>query len=149
MEMWRRIVAGFERGKQQQRWQQLTLTEVSDRMRETRQFMRIHWSGVLYWLTADVTLRRDHDTTLDQALKQLKACCEESDMSAEEIVQKLDELTGASVFTSLFHQFGESKTMPDYIPLLDELGVIANSTDDVTYNDDSPLADIRMQIEPR
>ena len=148
-EMWHRIVAGFERGKQQQRWQQLTLTEVSNRMRETRQFMRIHWSGVLYWMTVDVELRKANKTTLDRALKQLKDCCAESDMSAEEIVQKLDELSGASIFVPLFHRYGKSLAMPDYSRLLGELGVVANDSGNIVYNNNAPLAEIRKQIASR
>ena len=146
MEMWRRIVAGFERGQKQQHWRQLSLTEVSDRMRETRQFMRIHWSGVLYWLTADVTLRKDHNTNLDQALKQLKGCCENTKMSAREIVHKLDELTGTQVFSPLFQRFAESKAMPDYTFLLADLGVVNSSSGDITLEDNIPLADTRKKI---
>jgi hypothetical protein len=146
-EMWRRIMAGFERGRQQQRYQQLSLTQVSDRMLETRQFMRIHWSGVLYWLTADVTLRREHHTSLDQALMQLRACCMQDELSAQEIVEKLDALTGTRVFTPLFYRFAESKNMPDYLPLLAKLGVLNNTSGDITFEDKMSLADIRKAME--
>ena len=40
--MWNKIAAGFERGRKEQRWNQINLTEVSDNLRENRQYMRVH-----------------------------------------------------------------------------------------------------------
>lgn len=148
--MWNKIAAGFERGRKEQAWSRSNLTEVSDNLRETRQFMRVHWSGVLYWLTADVELRRQHKGTLDEALKQLKDCCATHYMSAEAIAWKLDDLLNVQVFESLFNQYSESYHIPEYQPLLTELGVMQNTqADGVSLNTAAPLAAIRRQIYAR
>lgn len=144
-EMWRRILAGFERGQRQTQWDQLSLTQVSNQMRQTRQFMRIHWSGVLYWMTADVELRKSKQTSLDQALKQLKACCMEEELSAREIAYRLDTLTGMRLFVPLFKQFSESHHMPAYIALMDQLGVQLQSGN-IRFDERAPLAAIRKQL---
>jgi hypothetical protein len=145
-EMWRRIVAGFERGQQQTQWRQYSLTEVSNQMRENRQFMRIHWSGVLYWLTADVELRKTRHTSLDQALKQLRTCCMRQELSAREITQKLDFLNGTSLFFPLFKQYSKSHYMPEYTPLLNQLGVYKQQSGQIRFDGQAPLAGIRKQL---
>ena len=68
------------------------------------------------------------------------------EMSAEEIVQQLDALTQTQVFTPRFQRFAQSTAMPDYAPLLAELGVMENSSGAITYNNNAPMAGIRQSI---
>ena len=146
-QMWQKIAAGFDRGSKEQRWRHYNLTDVSDNMRETRQYMRIHWSGVLFWLTADVKLRESGAGTLDAVLKQLRDCCEHESMSAEAIVHKLDELTEEQIFVPLFEQFCESYSIPDYSEILAELGIQQEKRSRaIALNNTAPLAVVRQQI---
>ena len=145
-EMWRRLAAGFNRGSKEQRWRHSNLTQVSDNLGETRQYMRVHWSGVLYWLTADVELRKQ-GKTLDDVLKQLRDCCEERAMSAEQIVSKLDELLDGELFVLLFEQYCESYETPEYNPLLVKLGIATDtSSRAVSFDKDAQLSEIRRHI---
>jgi len=146
-EMWRKIVAGFERGSKDQRWRHIDLTAVSDNLGETRQYMRVHWSGVLFWLTADTSLRNRGNGTLDNALKQLRLCCEDDSMSAEAIVRKLDELTNENIFVALFNEYCKSYSIPEYKSILAELGIKNDQqAGGISLVDDAPLAAIRQQI---
>jgi len=145
--MWEKIASGFERGRNDQRWRHIDLAEVSDRLRETRQYMRVHWSGVLFWLTADIELRKQGKGTLDDALKQLKHCCEGRSMSARAIVYKLDDTLDTELFVPLFQKYRESHAIPEYEQILADLGVKQSRwTGGISLNDDAPLADIRRQI---
>ncbi len=145
--MWAKITAGLARGKKQRRWDHLNLTEVSERMRETRQFMRIHWSGVLYWLNIDIELRKQNNGTLDSALKQLKICCESRSMSARAIAVKLDQLTDNKIFTTLFDEYRLTYHIPDYASILSDLGVNQDTkTGGITFNDKAPLTKIRKRL---
>jgi hypothetical protein len=145
--LWNNITAGFERGRNEQKWNYLNLTQVSDNLGENRQYMRVHWSGVLYWLNADIALRIQNKGTLDNALKQLKDCCESHSMSAKAIARKLDELTNVTIFVSLFDKYSESYRVPEYKSLLTNLGVILNKwSGDISLDNDAPLANIRRQI---
>jgi hypothetical protein len=149
-EMWRKIAAGFQRGRNEQSWHHVNLTKVSDNLHETRQYMRVHWSGVLFWLTVDVELRKQGKISLDDALKQLRYCCQGKSMSAEEIVSKLDELTNQNIFVLLFDKYRKSYSTPEFTSILTDLGVKQNKrTGDITFNDDAPLAYIRQQIYQR
>ena len=145
--MWHKILAGFERGKKDQRWKKHNLTITSNKLRESRQYMRVHWSGVLFWLTADVKLRAQNKGTLDDALKKIKYCCETQSMSATEIVHKLDALTGMRLFVPLFHQFSKSYSIPDYTSILIKLGVSKNQVDHkLLLNNDAAFAAIRKKL---
>lgn len=145
--LWEKISAGFERGKKQQSWNNITLTETSNKMKQNRQFMRVHWSGVLYWLNADVELRKQGKASLDEALRLLKNCCEHRSMSASAIAHKLDALTSSNVFVPLFDLYRESYQMPDYESILAKLGVKQpKGADNISFDDNAALATIRQKI---
>lgn len=142
--MWDRIISGFERGHAQNQWSHLGLSEVSDNMREYPAYMRVHWSGVHYWLSMDVTLRQN-GKSLDDALKKLKDCCANRSMSAKDIAIKLDELTAEHIFLPMFEQYRDSYAMPDYRPILQELG-LALDDNRLVYTPEAPLREIRYSI---
>lgn len=155
-ELWGKLASGFERGRKQNKLSHIDLAEISDNMRKYRNFMRVHWSGVHYWLTADIKLRRisQNKMTLDSLLKQLKDCCQQRSMSAVAIAEKLDQiaesnLPGVSIFKPLFDEYRVSRTMPDYKPVLTSLGVVTNEQDHeygITLITDVPNIDIRRSI---
>lgn len=148
--MWQKIAAGFVRCREEQLWNHINLTEVSKRLGETRQNMRVHWSGVLYWLNADIELRRQKKGTLDDALKRLKKCCVSDAMIAKDIAGRLDELMDVSIFTALFQEYSDSHKMAEYKIVFTRLGIEQNyQTGGVTLDDGAPLADIRRQIYQR
>lgn len=145
--MWKKLLAGFERGDNDRRWSHITLSQVSDRMRETRQYMRVHWSGVLYWLSVDIALRQQGQWTLGQALLALKRCCANSRLSAEELVRELDRITDTALFGEQFLLFRQTRHLPDYRPLLSRLGVETDGRQSILrLNDDATLAPIRRAL---
>jgi hypothetical protein len=128
-DLWQKLASGFERGRKQ----------------------RVHWSGVHYWLTADIKLRQQSQNkkTLDHLLKQLKDCCQHKSMSAAAIAEQLDLLAGVELFKPLFIEYRTSLAMPDYNPVLTSLGVMTgqyNREYDVVLITDAPSADIRRRI---
>lgn len=150
-ELWNKLASGFERGRKQNQWSQKNLAEISDNMHKYRSFMRVHWSGVHYWLTADIKLRQQSQNklTLDNLLKQLKTCCQQKSMSATEIVEQLDQLAGSDIFKPLFLEYRASHVMPDYQPTLASLGVISHQyggKSDVSLTANAADADIRTNI---
>lgn len=145
--MWQRIVAGFERGRLQQGWDHLSLSAVSNNLRENRQFMRVHWSGVLYWLKADMALRQQGKGSLDVALKRLKECCQTRSMSARAIALELDALSDSDIFAPLFDEYRNSRSLPEYGPVLEALGVkYERKSAHLVLDDNAPLAKLRLGI---
>lgn len=139
--MWQRLQAGFRRGENDQRWAHAKLEQVSDNLLETRQYMRVHWSGVLYWLQIDVALR-EQGRSLDSALKELKDCCQGRQLSAWQIVRKLDQIHQTTMFSTQFELFRNSYALPDYRRVLKALGVEEN----LTFNNQARQAAIRTSL---
>lgn len=126
--MWQKLYNGFERGNNQQNYAHQRLDYLSDHIGENRNYMRIYWSGALFWLKADIALRAQAKNTetpnsLDAVLAQLQACCFDRYLSATDIVQKLDQLSKSTIFTRLFDEFSASYAIADYLQLLKSLGV--------------------------
>lgn len=149
--LWNKLASGFERGREEKHWSQKDLTEISDNMGKYRSFMRVHWSGVHYWLTADIALRQQSQNkiTLDKLLERLKTCCQHKSMSATEIVEQLDLLAGREIFKPLFVKYRASHAMPDYQPTLTSLGVIFDPQSHkpgLSLTANAPDAEIRKSI---
>ena len=125
-QFWDNIIRGFERGKAQSRWPEVNLSTISDDMGQYREFMRVHWSGVLFWLQGDVKVRTlsQNRQSLDTLMYKLKICCQNQEMSAREIMSKLDKLSGYKIFTTSFYEFRKSLKMPDYKPLIKNLRLV-------------------------
>jgi len=128
--LWQRLYEGFDRANKQQNYAHQRLDYISDHLSQNRNYMRVYWSGALYWLKADIALRKlakntAKPYTLDLALRQLQACCFSRYLSATEIAQKLDELSQSKIFTVLLSEFSASYAIPDYLVLLRSLGVEA------------------------
>ena len=147
IQMWKKITTGLTRGKKQQTYKHQELAKVSDAMSKNRQFMRVHWSGVLYWLKADVELRKQNKDNLDKLLKQLKDCCQKSSMSAKAIAIKLDALANAEIFVPLFEKFSNSHQLPEYESLLKNLGITEiKEGGEIKLQRNAMLANIRQDI---
>ena len=148
--LWQKLYDGFERGNKQQNYAHQKLNYLSDHISENRNYMRIYWSGALYWLKADIALRTLATNTgkpysLDLALAQLQACCFDRYLSASEIVKKLDELSESEVFTTLLNEFSKSYAIPNYLTPLHSLGVkVINGH--VTLNNQAKLSSHRRAI---
>lgn len=122
-QMWQKVYDGFQRAKAQNRRSALSLDNASKRR---GQFMRMHWHGVLYWLELDVRLRRDASAkarSLDEALLNLKRCCADQSLTPRQLAQRLDEVNGTEVFSSLFEQYRRERYIGDYQALLASVGV--------------------------
>lgn len=148
--MWQKLYNGFERGNKQQNYRHQTLDYVSDNIGTNRNYMRIYWSGALYWLQADIKLRKRAKNTnrpysLDMALKQLQSCCFDTYLSTPEIVEKLDELSQSSIFSSLLAKFSASYAIPNYLQLLSDLGVEVRNSQ-VQLNSRAALSNLRADI---
>lgn len=144
--MWQHLYDGFVRGRKNGH-PELSLHELSERRYELRGFMRMYWSGAWYFLAADVALRKRsaNGQSLDAALQALNRCCGNKALSARHIAARLDRLNDEAVFVPLFDEVRMSQALPDFEPLLQELGVTV--VDGVVRLDqDHPNAGLRRGI---
>lgn len=120
-----KLAAGFERGKNDAGHARLTLGELSPLMRERGAFMRVYWSGALYFLTADITLRRlppddARPRTLDGVLREFSACClmQPRNWTGMAIAAEFDRIAATTLFTTLYRQFEQSRALPEHAEML-------------------------------
>lgn len=121
-QMWEKLLAGFERAHRQNKNSRRTLDDVS---RNTRQFMRIHWHGALFWLDMDFRLRSatNNRQSLDSALLNLKRCCEKQSMSPVNIMRALDKANNVELFEANYLAYRASTSISAYRKLLLAMGL--------------------------
>ncbi len=116
-----RFDAAFLRGANDNEHADLSLAELSKRMIERRAFMRVYWSGALYFMEVDLALRGlEPPQMLDSVLREFNACCQRDgvEMPARQIAAELDRIAGTKLITGLFDRYAQSRAMPDWqLPL--------------------------------
>jgi predicted metalloprotease with PDZ domain len=99
----------------------------NERVGYSGNYLRVYWAGAAMMLAADLRLRNltGGRQSLDTALEQLSRCCasQERRWSAQEIVARLDELTGTTVFGDVVRIQFEGEGFPDYEAVLVRAGV--------------------------
>jgi hypothetical protein len=148
--LWQKLLDGFNRGRKQDRFNGIPLSQVGDEMRENRAFMRVYWSGAWYFLAADVQLRQQSGgkASLDTALAALNQCCADRQMSAQEMVEALDRENRLVLFEPLFIKTNSSTRLPEFDAIFASLG-ISIIGDQVVLQTEGPGADLRRNISQR
>ena len=115
-----KLRAGFQRGRSDDRRDDLSLAELSPVMRENLAFMRVYWSGALYFLEADIALRESTELVLDDVLREFGTCClgEQRDWTGREIAAEFDRIAESEIFSPLYDKYADTMAMPDYETVL-------------------------------
>jgi predicted metalloprotease with PDZ domain len=149
-EAWRRLDAGFRRSASATAG--MSLKQASARIGSAGNSQRVYWAGAGLMLAADLELRKRTSgrQTLGSALEQLATCClgEPRRWDAQEVIEKLDALTGESVFRDLASENLERSEFPDGAALLQAAGVRIDK-DRVEFDDGAPYAVERKALMPR
>ncbi len=110
---------------------------------------RTYWGGALYWLIADVRIRRETDGrhSLRDALRAIARAGGTARVRwpIERGLAIGDRATGTHVLVSLYRAMARAPYPVDLDALFERLGV----TDPADLNDDAPLAGLRRAITRR
>ncbi|MDP6616908.1 MAG: hypothetical protein QF790_07065 [Gammaproteobacteria bacterium] len=124
---WQKLYDGFERGRVDNRYPEYTLADLCSNLRETHAFMRVYWTGALYFLEADLKLRSrsENRMTLDYVLQTFGHCClnEHKRWNGLNIAAEFDRIAGAELFVPLYAQYENLTAIPDFVPVLNAAGV--------------------------
>lgn len=124
-EGWSRLIAGFQRGARAGTG--LSLAQASERISVRGNYLRVYWAGAAMMLDADLRLREitQGRHSLDTALAGLADCClaPERRWSADEVIARLDRITGTTVFGDVMREQFESDDFPDFKRVLVRAGV--------------------------
>jgi hypothetical protein len=143
---WQKLYEGFERGQKSR--PELSPNEAA-RRGVGAATMKIYWSGAIIALMADVELRRRSggSESLDAALDQLQRCCLPAarSWSGTQLFETLDSFVDEPVFMPLYRRYANEAGFPEYLPVLEELGVHIEE-DRVKLSNGADLAEIRRAI---
>lgn len=144
---WDKLYKGFQRGRDGTRGK--TLAEASRSMGRDRAFMRVYWSGAAIALSADVELRRrtGGEQSLDTAMAALRDCCLPSERAwtGREVFDRLDRLTGDTVFRELYETHVPDRRFPDLDEVSASLGIV-ESGDRLRFRSAAPAQALRDAI---
>jgi hypothetical protein len=146
---WQRLHSGFRRGMKS--LPGVTLADATERMFRDGAFMRVYWSGAAMMLLADQRLRERTGgaQSLDRALEALQRCClaGEEGWRAAGLLDRLDQLTGTTVFRELYDEYVSSRRFPDFATAYRKLGLrVAADEETIELLADAPQAADRDAI---
>lgn len=139
-EVWGSMVDGFPKG----------LPRAGDQgLDKTPTWGRTYWGGALFWLLADIEIRRktDNHKSLDDALRAIVAegGTGSSNWSESKIFSRADAAIGLPILEDLHERLGAHPEATDLAALWQQLGV-SQKERTVVFNDDAPLAGIRRAL---
>jgi hypothetical protein len=139
-EVWGSMIDGFPKG----------LPGAFDRgLDNTPTWGRTYWGGALFWLLADIEIRKktDNHKSLDDALRAIAAegGIGSSNWPEEKIFQRGDAAIGQPILEELHERLGAHPGTTDLAALWQQLGVSRNGST-IVFNDGAPLAGIRRAL---
>jgi hypothetical protein len=118
----------------------------------THTWGRTYWGGALFWMVADVELRKA--TSNEKSLRDvMQGILREggngrADWSTERVVEVADRATGTTVLSDLYARMAEAPGDVDLEALYAELGVM-RIRGEIVFDDDAPLAHVRRAMTQR
>lgn len=139
-QVWRDLVQGLPQG----------LPRANDHgLDHTPTWGRTYWGGALYWLLADIEIRKrtDNRRGLEDALRGVidAGGTIADSWDVERVLKTADQAVGVPVLTELYTAMANDPHPVDLPALWKELGVVAEGRK-ITFDDSAPLAAIRMAI---
>jgi hypothetical protein len=139
-EVWGSMIDGFPKG----------LPAAGDQgLDKTPTWGRTYWGGALFWLLADIEIRRksDNHKSLDDVLRAIAAegGTGSSNWPEEKIFRRGDAAIGMPILEELHERLGAHSETTDLAALWRQLGISQNGHT-VVFSDDAPLAGIRRAL---
>jgi hypothetical protein len=139
-DVWRRWIRSMHHGRPRSGDRGLDITHT---------WGRTYWGGALFWLVADVELRKqtDNHRSLRDVVRGILAegGSGRANWSTRKVVEVADEATGTTVVSELYARMAQAPGDVDLDQLFAELGV-ARVDGETVFDDDAPLAHIRQAI---
>jgi len=142
---WQKLADGFGRGAKD-RNAHISLGDLSARMHRKGAYMRVYWSGALYFLEADIALRK-RGQSLDAVVAEYNKCCRQKShyWTGLKLVQSFDQIAGTELFEPLFKAYQSEYRLRDYSEILARLG-ISLKNQRVEFSSDQALQQIRQKF---
>jgi hypothetical protein len=136
---WQSMHGAFERARHDESG--VTLAAATERMYRNGDFMRVYWEGAAIMLLADHRLRSRSGgaQSLGSVLDQLQHTLPpDSGWHAADLLRRLDEIAGGSVFADLYEREVKSDTFPDLGEIYRLFGLEPGADGKLSVNDGAP-----------
>lgn len=142
-QVWREWVRGLPLG----------LPQRDDRgLDNTHTWARTYWGGTLFWLLADVRIRREtgNRKSVDDVVRAVLAAGGDGSKHWDiaRVIDVGDRATATHVLRDLHEELGQTPAAPDLRELWRQLGVVY-ARGRVNFDDSAPLSGIRRGITAR
>ena len=121
-----------------------------DGLDNTRSWGSLYWGGALYWMMADVEIRKATKgrKSLQDALVGIleKGGSGRANWTTARVVKVGDEATGTTVLTDLYRDMATRRGDVDLEQLWEQLGVVEEADGTVSFDETAQLAEIRRAI---
>jgi hypothetical protein len=118
----------------------------------THTWGRTYWGGALFWLVADVELRKatHNEKSLRDVMQGIlrEGGNGRANWTTKRVVEVADEATGTTVVSELYARMAAAPGDVDLDALYTELGV-ARVDGKIVFDDDAPLAHVRRAMTRR
>jgi hypothetical protein len=123
----------------------------SDRgLDNTRSWGSLYWGGALYWMVADIEIRKatdGHKSLQDALIGILDAGGSgRANWTSAKVIRIGDQATGTTVLTDLYEKMATQRGDVDVDALWQELGIREGAGGEVSFDDSAEFADIRQAI---
>ena len=137
---WQRLDAGIRRGEAVQ--SDAPIAELG-----RGGTMRTYWAGAVYWLEADLALRRAHGMSLQQALDRYARSClvGTAQVAPRDFVRALDRAAGVNVFERVYLRHATLRTMPPFEHAYRLLGLSRDGAG-LRFGGDASARALRAQV---
>ncbi len=119
-------------------------------MEEASNFSEIYWGGALFWLVADVEVRKQTNNRrgLEEVLQHVisRGGTITSDWDLKELLNECDKTVNKRIFTNTYNKMMVTPINIDVNELWKQLGVELKDNK-VIFNNNAPLAKIRLAID--
>ncbi len=142
---WRRLVAGFERGRSGAG--DLPIGEESERMMANATFHRVYWSGAAFVMLADLALRA-RGSSFDALVAAHAPVLTRSNatFTAHDLLARLDAGLDAPFLCDRAAALEASPGVPEVTPALESLGIRVDAAGEVTFEEDADARARRAAI---
>jgi predicted metalloprotease with PDZ domain len=109
--------------------------------------MRVYWAGAAFWLEADLALRRERGSSLDEVLSRYSSCCLRGtgEVAPADFIDALDQIAGGGIFHRLYERYAASREFPSLHEAYRALG-IASGSGGLTFSARPEAAALRKAI---
>ena len=110
-EFMRRLQAGLDRGRKNTLTAAGPLSDITQKMRANRAFMRVYWSGAAFFIEADLALQKQN-TNLTRLIQTFNRCCRQNIETGKQLLSSMDKAQGLILLSPLYLKYRDRRDFP-------------------------------------